>query len=63
MSVYVLNEYCRNLSHILVQLPVYADDSDIEIMSIKRILWGKCINLGQTCIAPGYSNFIMFICG
>lgn len=23
-------------------------------MATKRILWGKLINLGQTCIAPDY---------
>lgn len=23
-------------------------------MAAKRILWGKCINVGQTCIAPDY---------
>jgi len=34
--------------------PVYIDkDADIQ-MATKRIMWGKCINLGQTCIAPDY---------
>ncbi|KAK9310820.1 hypothetical protein QLX08_000105 [Tetragonisca angustula] len=34
--------------------PVYVDNTaDLEI-SVKRILWGKCINGGQTCIAPDY---------
>lgn len=29
--------------------PVYIDeDADLE-MTTKRILWGKCINLGQVC--------------
>jgi len=23
-------------------------------ISVKRIIWGKCINAGQTCIAPDY---------
>lgn len=33
---------------------MYVDDSvDMEV-AVKRILWGKCINLGQTCIAPDY---------
>lgn len=27
--------------------------ADIEIAT-RRILWGKCINAGQTCIAPDY---------
>lgn len=34
--------------------PVYIDDSVDMDMAVKRILWGKCINLGQTCIAPDY---------
>lgn len=30
-------------------------DKDVNIKLIaKRILWGKCINAGQTCIAPDY---------
>lgn len=34
--------------------PVFVDDSvDLDI-AVKRIMWGKCINLGQTCIAPDY---------
>ena len=33
---------------------MYVDNTaDLEI-SVKRILWGKCINGGQTCIAPDY---------
>lgn len=34
--------------------PCYIDNTiDIE-MATRRILWGKLINLGQTCIAPDY---------
>lgn len=34
--------------------PVYLDTSaDLE-MSVRRILWGKLFNAGQTCIAPDY---------
>lgn len=34
--------------------PVYIDDTvNIEVAT-KRILWGKLMNLGQTCIAPDY---------
>lgn len=30
-------------------------DNTVNIpMAVKRILWGKCINVGQTCIAPDY---------
>lgn len=34
--------------------PCYLDNTvDIELAA-KRILWGKLINSGQTCIAPDY---------
>lgn len=34
--------------------PCYIDNSvDMEI-AVKRIMWGKVINAGQTCIAPDY---------
>ncbi|XP_025270978.1 aldehyde dehydrogenase, dimeric NADP-preferring isoform X3 [Camponotus floridanus] len=34
--------------------PVYIDNTVDMAMAAKRILWGKCINVGQTCIAPDY---------
>ncbi|XP_018309900.1 aldehyde dehydrogenase, dimeric NADP-preferring isoform X2 [Mycetomoellerius zeteki] len=34
--------------------PVYIDNTVDISMAAKRILWGKCINVGQTCIAPDY---------
>ncbi|XP_012528649.2 aldehyde dehydrogenase, dimeric NADP-preferring isoform X3 [Monomorium pharaonis] len=34
--------------------PVYIDNTVDMSMAAKRILWGKCINVGQTCIAPDY---------
>ncbi|XP_011648069.1 aldehyde dehydrogenase, dimeric NADP-preferring isoform X2 [Pogonomyrmex barbatus] len=34
--------------------PVYLDNTVDITMATKRILWGKCINVGQTCIAPDY---------
>ncbi|XP_011883251.1 PREDICTED: aldehyde dehydrogenase, dimeric NADP-preferring isoform X3 [Vollenhovia emeryi] len=34
--------------------PVYIDNTVDMSMAVKRILWGKCINVGQTCIAPDY---------
>lgn len=34
--------------------PVYLDKSaDLDI-AVRRILWGKCLNVGQSCIAPDY---------
>ena len=34
--------------------PVFIDDNCNVETAAKRILWGKMINLGQTCIAPDY---------
>jgi acyl-CoA reductase-like NAD-dependent aldehyde dehydrogenase len=34
--------------------PVYIDNTVNMPMAVKRILWGKCVNVGQTCIAPDY---------
>lgn len=34
--------------------PCYIDSSVNIEMATKRILWGKLMNLGQTCIAPDY---------
>ena len=35
--------------------PVFFDESitDIELAA-KRLVWGKCLNSGQTCVAPDY---------
>ncbi|GBO43234.1 Aldehyde dehydrogenase, dimeric NADP-preferring, partial [Araneus ventricosus] len=34
--------------------PVFIDDEvDLEL-AVKRIVWGKMLNLGQTCVAPDY---------
>lgn len=33
---------------------MYIDNTVDFTMAVKRILWGKCINAGQTCIAPDY---------
>ena len=34
--------------------PVWLDDTVNMDYAVRRILWGKVINLGQTCIAPDY---------
>ncbi|XP_045777313.1 aldehyde dehydrogenase, dimeric NADP-preferring isoform X2 [Maniola jurtina] len=48
----------KNLTPVTLELggksPVYIDNTvDMEITT-KRVLWGKFINAGQTCIAPDY---------
>ena len=32
---------------------IVADDANIEV-ACRRIMWGKCINAGQSCVAPDY---------
>ena len=32
--------------------PLYIDDSVNLLLAAKRLVWGKMINLGQTCVAP-----------
>ena len=34
--------------------PLFLDDSVDLRTAAKRIVWGKMINLGQTCVAPDY---------
>nr|CAD7425179.1 unnamed protein product [Timema monikensis] len=34
--------------------PVYLDSTVDMDVAVKRILWGKCANAGQTCVAPDY---------
>lgn len=48
----------RHLTPITLELggksPVYIDSTvDID-QAAKRIMWGKVMNLGQTCIGPDY---------
>ncbi|XP_003746957.1 aldehyde dehydrogenase, dimeric NADP-preferring [Galendromus occidentalis] len=48
----------KHLTPVVLELggksPVFIDASaDLEI-SVRRILWGKWINAGQTCVAPDY---------
>lgn len=48
----------RYLTPVTLELggksPCYIDNTVNIEMATKRILWGKLINLGQTCIAPDY---------
>ncbi|KAJ8923182.1 hypothetical protein NQ315_001736 [Exocentrus adspersus] len=34
--------------------PVYVDSTADINLAVRRILWGKCLNAGQSCIAPDY---------
>uniref|UniRef100_A0A161N9E2 Aldehyde dehydrogenase n=1 Tax=Triatoma infestans TaxID=30076 RepID=A0A161N9E2_TRIIF len=48
----------KHLTPVTLELggksPLYLDKSVNMEYAVKRILWGKCVNAGQTCIAPDY---------
>jgi len=56
---YIHQSAAQNLTPTTLELggksPLYIDDSvpDME-MAWRRILWGKMMNAGQTCVAPDY---------
>lgn len=55
----VMAAAAKNLTPVSLELggksPVIVDNTitDIELVT-RRIMWGKCANAGQTCIAPDY---------
>lgn len=48
----------KHLTPVTLELggksPCYIDGSVNLPYAVRRIMWGKCINAGQTCIAPDY---------
>lgn len=48
----------KNLTPTTLELggkcPVYIDETVNMELTTKRIIWGKCLNLGQTCVGPDY---------
>lgn len=54
----VMEAAAKNLVPVTLELggksPVIVDESANLDMAAKRIIWGKLINVGQTCIAPDY---------
>lgn len=54
----IMKAAAENLTPVILELggksPCIVDkDVNLELVA-KRIIWGKCINAGQTCIAPDY---------
>ena len=43
-----LRNYTHSLSPVII-----ADDANLGVVC-QRIMWGKCINAGQSCVAPDY---------
>lgn len=54
------SEYMRVLEYVMTvrqlggKSPVVIDPKCNLKMAAKRIMWGKCANAGQTCVAPDY---------
>ncbi|MBQ9942388.1 MAG: aldehyde dehydrogenase [Christensenellaceae bacterium] len=53
----VMTAAAKHLCPVTLELggksPVIVDGGDMALAA-KRIMWGKCINSGQTCVAPDY---------
>jgi len=54
----VMEKAAKNLTPVTLELggksPVYVDKSANVKLAAKRIIWGKLLNAGQTCIAPDH---------
>lgn len=54
----VMNAAAKNLTPITLELggksPCIVDKSADIFLAAKRIVWGKFVNVGQTCVAPDY---------
>lgn len=55
----IMEAAAQHLTEVVLELggksPVYVDETVTDIdLAVKRILWGKYANAGQTCIAPDY---------
>ena len=55
---YVMQQAAVNLTPVTLELggksPCIVDDDAVVDLAAKRIVWGKFLNAGQTCIAPDY---------
>ena len=54
----VMQAFARHLSKVILELggkspSIVDDNADVEIAA-RRIIWGKTVNAGQTCIAPDH---------
>ncbi|MEO6826524.1 MAG: aldehyde dehydrogenase family protein [Microbacteriaceae bacterium] len=54
----VMTAAAKNLTPVTLELggksPAYVDDSVDLAIAAKRLVWGKFMNAGQTCVAPDY---------
>ncbi len=54
----IMEKAARHLTPVTLELggksPCIIDETADLAISARRIMWGKCLNAGQTCIAPDY---------
>ncbi len=54
----VMEQAAKTLTPVTLELggksPCIVDDTAVIPMAARRIIWGKCLNAGQTCVAPDY---------
>jgi aldehyde dehydrogenase (NAD+) len=54
----VMQAAAKHLTPVTLELggksPVYFDHSALNSVCIERLVWGKWLNAGQTCVAPDY---------
>lgn len=54
----VMEKASRHLTPVSLELggksPVIVDETADIALTAKRLAWGKCVNAGQTCVAPDY---------
>lgn len=54
----VMQAAAKNLTPVTLELggksPCIVDETADTALAARRIIWGKCLNAGQTCIAPDY---------
>ena len=54
----VMAKAARHLTPVSLELggksPCIVDETADIRMAARRIMWGKCLNSGQTCVAPDY---------
>lgn len=55
----IMGEAAKHLTPVTLELggksPAIIDQDCDLYTSVKRIWWGKCLNAGQTCVAPDYT--------
>ena len=55
---FVMSAASKNLASVTLELggktPTIIDETANLDMAVNKIAWGKCINAGQSCIAPDY---------